>query len=37
MENFDGTLLLVTHDRRMLDSTRSTRRWRMDGGRLSEE
>ncbi|QKT10357.1 ABC-F family ATP-binding cassette domain-containing protein [Rhodococcus sp. W8901] len=36
MESFTGTLLLVTHDRRMLESTRSTRRWRMDGGRLSE-
>ncbi|MDV7356935.1 ABC-F family ATP-binding cassette domain-containing protein [Rhodococcus oxybenzonivorans] len=37
MENFDGTLLLVTHDRRMLETTRSTRRWRMDAGRLFEE
>ncbi|MFZ2174559.1 MAG: ABC-F family ATP-binding cassette domain-containing protein [Rhodococcus sp. (in: high G+C Gram-positive bacteria)] len=37
MENFDGTLLLVTHDRRMLETTRSTRRWRMEAGRLREE
>ncbi|MEU2000531.1 ABC-F family ATP-binding cassette domain-containing protein [Rhodococcus sp. NPDC019627] len=37
MENFAGTLLLVTHDRRMLETTRSTRRWRMDAGRLFEE
>lgn len=37
MESFTGTLLLVTHDRRMLDTMRHTRRWRMDGGRLTEE
>ncbi|MFZ3394067.1 ABC-F family ATP-binding cassette domain-containing protein [Rhodococcus sp. 105337] len=37
VESFDGTLLLVTHDRRMLDTTRSTRRWRLEDGRLSEE
>ncbi|QNG17716.1 ABC-F family ATP-binding cassette domain-containing protein [Rhodococcus triatomae] len=36
MDRFDGTLLLVTHDRRMLDSTRSTRRWRVESGQLSE-
>lgn len=36
MENFEGTLLLVTHDRRMLDTVRATRRWVMDGGRLTE-
>ncbi|MFM1724120.1 ABC-F family ATP-binding cassette domain-containing protein [Rhodococcus sp. PAM 2766] len=37
MESFTGTLLLVTHDRRMLDTMRHTRRWHMDGGRLTEE
>lgn len=37
MESFEGTLLLVTHDRRMLQSTRSTRRWRMENGQLFEE
>ncbi|SDC76958.1 ABC-F family ATP-binding cassette domain-containing protein [Rhodococcus tukisamuensis] len=36
MDEYEGTLLLVTHDRRMLDTMRSTRRWRMDGGRLTE-
>ncbi|MEV0293292.1 ABC-F family ATP-binding cassette domain-containing protein [Nocardia sp. NPDC050710] len=37
VESFTGTLLLVTHDRRMLDSVSSTRRWRMDNGRLFED
>ena len=37
LDTFDGTLLLVTHDRRMLETTRSTRRWRLEEGRLSEE
>ncbi len=37
MDSYTGTLLLVTHDRRMLDTMRSTRRWRMDDGRLIEE
>ncbi|AQA23845.1 heme ABC exporter, ATP-binding protein CcmA [Rhodococcus sp. MTM3W5.2] len=36
MDEYEGTLLLVTHDRRMLDTMRSTRRWRMDGGQLTE-
>lgn len=36
MENFEGTLLLVTHDRRMLDTVRSTRQWVMSDGQLSE-
>ena len=31
-----GTLLLVTHDRRMLDTVHTTRRWALDAGRLSE-
>ncbi|WP_373292952.1 ABC-F family ATP-binding cassette domain-containing protein [Nocardia jinanensis] len=37
VESFTGTLLLVTHDRRMLDSVRATRRWHMSGGQLTEE
>lgn len=37
MESFTGTLLLVTHDRRMLGTMRHTRRWHMDGGGLTEE
>ncbi|MBH0118837.1 ABC-F family ATP-binding cassette domain-containing protein [Rhodococcus sp. CX] len=37
IDSFEGTLLLVTHDRRMLDTTRSTRRWRLDDGKLTEE
>jgi ATPase subunit of ABC transporter with duplicated ATPase domains len=36
VESFDGTLLLVTHDRRMLDNVRATRRWTMSAGRLTE-
>lgn len=37
VDSFDGTLLLVTHDRRMLDSVRATRRWHLAGGTLTEE
>jgi len=29
-------VLLVTHDRRMLDSVRLTRRWHVDDGRVTE-
>lgn len=36
VESFPGTVLLVTHDRRMLAQVRATRRWRMDAGRLTE-
>jgi ATPase subunit of ABC transporter with duplicated ATPase domains len=36
LESYEGTLLLVTHDRRMLDAVRVTRRVRVDGGRISE-
>ncbi|MFI1915130.1 ABC-F family ATP-binding cassette domain-containing protein [Nocardia sp. NPDC020380] len=36
VESFDGTVLLVTHDRRMLDTVRATRRWHMDAGKLTE-
>src|SRR4051812_13248016 len=34
---FGGTVLLVTHDRRMVDAVRTPRRWLMSGGRLVEE
>ncbi|MBF6212492.1 ABC-F family ATP-binding cassette domain-containing protein [Nocardia puris] len=36
VESFTGTMILVTHDRRMLDSVRATRRWHMENGQLSE-
>ncbi|MHB1065029.1 MAG: ABC-F family ATP-binding cassette domain-containing protein [Georgenia sp.] len=36
VESFPGTVLLVTHDRRMLANVRATRRWEMDTGRLTE-
>ena len=36
LESFDGTVLLVTHDRLMLDSVRLTRRWEVDEGRVAE-
>ncbi|MFI7671457.1 ABC-F family ATP-binding cassette domain-containing protein [Nocardia sp. NPDC049526] len=36
IESFEGTMLLVTHDRRMLDSVTATRRWHMNNGRLTE-
>jgi len=36
LDSFPGTLLLVTHDRRMLDTVRVTRRWTVAEGRLTE-
>ncbi|UFU03754.1 ATP-binding cassette domain-containing protein [Ruania suaedae] len=36
IETFAGTVLLVTHDRRMLATVRSTRRWHLVGGALTE-
>lgn len=36
LESFAGTVILVTHDRRMLDTVRATRRWHMEDGRLTE-
>ena len=36
LESFDGTILLVTHDRRMLDTVRLTRRWHVEAGELVE-
>lgn len=34
LESYDGALLLVTHDRRMLQNVRLDRRWRVEGGRV---
>ena len=36
LESFDGTVLLVTHDRRMLDTVRLTRRWHVESGHVTE-
>ena len=36
IESYDGTLLLVTHDRRMLDAVSTNRRWHVEGGRVTE-
>jgi ATPase subunit of ABC transporter with duplicated ATPase domains len=36
LDSFDGTLLLVTHDRQMLDSVRLTRRVLVESGRVTE-
>ncbi|MBO3155875.1 ABC-F family ATP-binding cassette domain-containing protein [Dermatophilus congolensis] len=36
LEAFDGTILLVTHDRRMLESVRLTRRWHVENGTIEE-
>ncbi|MFC0007231.1 ABC-F family ATP-binding cassette domain-containing protein [Micromonospora siamensis] len=36
LASYRGTLLLVTHDRRMLDAVQVGRRLRVDGGRIAE-
>jgi ATPase subunit of ABC transporter with duplicated ATPase domains len=36
LDTWDGTLLLVTHDRRMLDTVRLTRRWHVEEGVVRE-
>jgi ATPase subunit of ABC transporter with duplicated ATPase domains len=36
LESYNGTLLLVTHDRRMLATVRTDRRWRVEAGRVTE-
>ncbi|BBZ63551.1 ABC-F family ATP-binding cassette domain-containing protein [Mycolicibacterium monacense] len=36
LETYDGALLLVTHDRRMLQNVRLDRTWRVDNGRVVE-
>jgi ATPase subunit of ABC transporter with duplicated ATPase domains len=35
LESYDGALLLVTHDRRLLDHVRLDQRWRVEAGRVS--
>ncbi|SCG56458.1 ABC-F family ATP-binding cassette domain-containing protein [Micromonospora coxensis] len=37
LANYAGTLLLVTHDRRMLDAVSVDRRLRVDAGRVTED
>ncbi|WP_413543814.1 ABC-F family ATP-binding cassette domain-containing protein [Citricoccus nitrophenolicus] len=36
LESYEGTLLLVTHDRRMLATVRTERRWNVAAGRVAE-
>jgi ATPase subunit of ABC transporter with duplicated ATPase domains len=36
VDTFPGTLLVVTHDRRMLDTIRANRRWHVVAGHLTE-
>jgi len=36
LDSYSGTLLLVTHDRRMLDAVRLTRRLQVADGRVTE-
>jgi ATPase subunit of ABC transporter with duplicated ATPase domains len=36
LDTFDGALLLVTHDRRMLQNVRLDRSWLVDNGRVAE-
>ena len=36
LDSYRGTLLLITHDRRMLDSVHLTRRWMVEDGTLTE-
>ena len=36
LESYRGTLLLVTHDRRMLDTVQLDRHWRVEAGRVTE-
>jgi ATPase subunit of ABC transporter with duplicated ATPase domains len=36
VEAFEGTVLLVTHDRRLLEAVTTTRRIEVDGGQVRE-
>jgi ATPase subunit of ABC transporter with duplicated ATPase domains len=36
LESYDGALLLVTHDRRMLQNVRLDRTWLVSDGRVAE-
>ncbi|XBB67909.1 ABC-F family ATP-binding cassette domain-containing protein [Nocardioides sp. WV_118_6] len=35
LDSYDGALLLVTHDRRLLDNVRLDQRWQVDEGRVA--
>ena len=35
LESYDGALLLVTHDRRLLDNVRLDQRWQVEDGRVT--
>ncbi|MER7893578.1 ABC-F family ATP-binding cassette domain-containing protein [Micromonospora sp. NPDC094482] len=37
LASYPGTLLLITHDRRMLDAVATNRRLRVDAGRIAED
>ena len=34
LESYDGALLLVSHDRRLLENVRLDQRWEVDAGRV---
>ncbi|WP_456286915.1 ATP-binding cassette domain-containing protein [Microbacterium sp. JZ70] len=36
LDGYEGTLLLVTHDRRMLENVRTERRWHVEAGVVTE-
>ena len=36
LDSYDGVLLLVTHDRRMLATVGVDRRWQVEDGRVTE-
>ena len=36
LDSYEGTVLLVTHDRRMLAGVRTDRHWHVDAGRVTE-
>ncbi|MBT2485288.1 MULTISPECIES: ABC-F family ATP-binding cassette domain-containing protein [unclassified Microbacterium] len=36
LDSYEGALLLVTHDRRMLATVRTDRHWRVDSGQVAE-
>jgi ATPase subunit of ABC transporter with duplicated ATPase domains len=36
LDSYDGTLLLVTHDRRLLENVRLDARWEVDAGKVRE-
>ncbi len=36
LAGYPGTLVLVTHDRRMLSAVHTTRRWQVEAGQVTE-